>query len=224
MMISPEHYYEEYLRGKTKEQIMSAIRSLKQAMGHLKNTMENPKPVQEKYILPSPNTRLHCTRIYLDRAKQAYIEAGGIYTPSKSEVKSAEFDSNMDFISKITFSIGGFFGGFRVYVAELTDHLFAYAYTNPWDDEEQLIPVDEDDTPVTKETFIAALLNLHIGEWRRNYSTERFGYSVLDGTQWELVFEYNNGQKPVSFSGSNAYPYNFKQFTELFGINDAEDE
>ena len=224
MMISPEHYYEEYLRGKTKEQIMSAIRSLKQTMGRLKNTMENPNSVQEKYTLPSTNTRIHCTRKYLDRARQAYTEAGGIYTPSKSEVKSAEFDSNMDFISKITFSIGGFFGGFRVYVAELTDHLFAYAYTNPWDDEEQLIPVDEDDTPVTKETFIAALLNLHIGEWRRNYSTERFGYWVLDGTQWELVFEYNNGQKPVSFSGSNAYPYNFKQFTELFGINDAEDE
>ena len=200
MMISPEAYYEKYLKGKTKEQIMSAVRSLKQAMGRLKNTMENPKSVQEKYIFPSTNTRLHCTRKYLDRAKQAYIEAGGIYTPSKSDVKSAEFDVNMDFISKITFSIGGFFGGFRIYAAELTDHVCAY--TKLWDDEEPLVLLDEDDAPVTKETFIAALANLHIGEWRRYYSTERFGYSVLDGTQWELVFEYNNGKKPVSFSGS----------------------
>ena len=29
MMISPESYYEEYLKGKTKEQIMTAIRGLK---------------------------------------------------------------------------------------------------------------------------------------------------------------------------------------------------
>lgn len=28
MMISPESYYEEYLKGKTKEQIMTAIRVL----------------------------------------------------------------------------------------------------------------------------------------------------------------------------------------------------
>ena len=30
MMISPESYYEEYLKGKTKEEIMTAIRGLKQ--------------------------------------------------------------------------------------------------------------------------------------------------------------------------------------------------
>lgn len=29
MMINPERYYEEYLKGKTKEQIMTAIRELK---------------------------------------------------------------------------------------------------------------------------------------------------------------------------------------------------
>ena len=39
MMISPEGYYEENLKGKTKDQIMSAIRGLKQEIGLLKNTM-----------------------------------------------------------------------------------------------------------------------------------------------------------------------------------------
>lgn len=33
MMISPETYYEKHLKGKTKEQFMSAIRGLKQYMG-----------------------------------------------------------------------------------------------------------------------------------------------------------------------------------------------
>jgi hypothetical protein len=51
MMISPESYYEEYLKGKTKEEIMTAIRGLKQEIGHLKNSMENP------YNIMSPVSR-----------------------------------------------------------------------------------------------------------------------------------------------------------------------
>lgn len=162
MMISPEGYYEEYLKEKTKEQIMSAIRGLKQEIGRLKNTMESPEFGQEDIVHPSEDTRLNWTREYLERAKQAYIEAGGIYTLSKAEVKATDFDSNMDFISKITFSIGGFFGGYRSYVVELSDEF--KAYTKLWDDEEPIVLLDEDDEPFTRETFLTALDDLHIGE------------------------------------------------------------
>lgn len=222
MMISPEGYYEEYLKGKTKEQIMTAIRGLKQEIGRLKNTMESPDYGQEEIVHPSEDTRLHWTREYLERAKQAYAEVGGTYTLSKSEEKAADFDSNMDFISKIIFSIGGYFGGYRSYVIELSDGL--RAYTKLWEDEEPLVLLDEDDEPFTKETFIAALADLHIGEWRRRYSTQRFGYTVCDGTQWELEFEYYNGHKPVKFDGDNSYPYNFDKFQMLFGIDDTEED
>jgi hypothetical protein len=34
---------------------------------------------------------------------------------------------------------------------------------------------------------------------------QRFGYTVCDGTQWELEFEYNNGHKPVRFDGDNSH-------------------
>jgi hypothetical protein len=158
----------------------------------------------------------------LERAKQAYAEVGGTYTLSKSEEKAADFDSNMDFISKIIFSIGGYFGGYRSYVIELSDGL--RAYTKLWEDEEPLVLLDEDDEPFTKETFIAALTDLHIGEWRRRYSTLRFGYTVCDGTQWELEFEYYNGHKTVKFDGDNSYPYNFDKFQMLFGIDDTEED
>lgn len=222
MMISPEGYYDEYLKGKTKAQIMTAIRGLKQEIGRLKNTMESPDYGQEEILHPSEDTRLHWTREYLERAKQAYAEVGGTYTLSKSEEKAADFDSNMDFISKIIFSIGGYFGGYRSYVIELSDGL--RAYTKLWEDEEPLVLLDEDDEPFTKETFIAALADLHIGEWRRRYSTQRFGYTVCDGTQWELEFEYYNGHKPVKFDGDNSYPYNFDKFQMLFGIDDTEED
>ncbi len=212
MMISPESYYEEYLKGKTKEEIMTAIRGLKQEIGHLKNSMENPYDGMKTVILPSEDTRLHWTREYLDKAKQAYVEAGGTYTLSKSEEKAADFDANMDAICKITFNIGGYFGGYRSYVVELSKEL--KAYTKIW----------EDDEPFTKINFIAALKELHIGEWRRRYTTKRFGFMVLDGTQWELEFEYSNGHKPVRFDGNNSYPYNFDKFQRLFGIDVTEED
>ena len=41
-MISLESYYEEYLKGKTKKEIMTAIRGLKQEIRRLKSTLENP--------------------------------------------------------------------------------------------------------------------------------------------------------------------------------------
>ncbi|MGI6412566.1 MAG: hypothetical protein ACOXZ5_02710 [Syntrophomonadaceae bacterium] len=223
MMISPEGYYEEYLRGKTKEQIMSAIRGLKQEIGRLKNTMEGPDYGVIIVMHPSEDTRLYWTREYLERAKQAYAEAGGIYTLSKSEEKAADFDANMDAICKITFSIGGYFGGYHKYVVELSDEL--KAYIKLWENEEPLVLLDDDSKePFTKDTFIAALKHLHIGEWRRRYSTKRFGYTVCDGTQWALGFEYNNGHKPVRFDGDNSYPYNFDKFQMLFGIDETEEE
>lgn len=69
MMISPEGYYEQYLKGKTKEQIMTAIRGLKQEIGHLKNVMEHPDYGSEAVMHPSESTRLYWTREYLKRAK-----------------------------------------------------------------------------------------------------------------------------------------------------------
>lgn len=223
MMISPESYYEEHLKGKTKEQILTAIRGLKQEIGRLKNTMESQDYGVEMIVHPSEDTRLLCTREYLQRAKQAYAEAGGTYTLSKSEQKAADFDAKIDTICKITISIEGFFGGYRSYIVELTDGL--KAYTKLWEDEEQLSLWDDyNEEPFTKETFISALKNLHIGEWRRRYSTDRFGYMVCDGTQWYLEFEYNNGHKPARVNGDNSYPYNFDKFQMLSGIDNTEEE
>lgn len=224
MMISPDSYYEEYLKGKTKEQIMTAIRGLKQEIGHLKNIMEGPEYSIKEIMHPSEEIRLHWTREYLERARQAYAEAGGTYILSKSEQKAADFDANIEAIFKITFSIGGFFGGYRSYVVELTDEL--KVYTKLWEDEEPISLWDDDnEEPFTKETFMEALRGLYIGEWRRRYSTERFGYTVCDGTQWELEIEYNNGHRPVRFNGDNSYPYNFDKFQMLFGIDvPVEDE
>ena len=91
-MISPEGYYEEYLKGKDAAQIMTAIRGLKKEMGRLKNTMEHPDYNTKVVMCPSEDTQLWCTRLYLERAKEALIAAGGEYAPSKNELKAETFE------------------------------------------------------------------------------------------------------------------------------------
>lgn len=216
MMISPETYYEEYLKGRTAEKILFAIRGLKQEISRLKNNIENPNYLCRRD--PSEDVRLWCTRMYLERAKQALVEASGTYVPSKAELKAEEFNANIPFISKVEFSIGGFFGGFetRTYTIE-GDNIYM-------DDEHSLIfkPSDLGDVEIEemdKDSFLKGLADLHIGEWRRNYDSSRWGDTVLDGTQWHLYIYYSNGRRSVKIEGSNDYPYNFDKLQELLGID-----
>ena len=221
MMICPETYYENNLKGKTAAQILSAIRGLKQEIGHLKNTIENPN--YQCMMHPSEDVRLWCARMYLERAKQALVEAGGTYVPSKAELKAEEFNANIPFISKVEFCIGGFFGGFetRTYTIDGdnihmdVEHSLILKPSNLGDFE-----VEEMD----KDSFLEGLADLHIGEWRKNYSPKRWGYEVLDGTQWHLYIYYSNGSRTVKIDGSNDYPYNFGKLQELFDIEPLGEE
>ena len=223
MMISPESYYEMNLKGKTAEQIMSAIRGLKKEIGHLKNVMEHPDYGSEPIMCPSESTRLWCTREYLERAKIALGEAGVAYTPSQSELKAKAFENNLSAISKIVFSIGGYFGGYETRTVSLDGgDLQVYVQHSLSIEPEE--PTAEFILPVDKDDFLDELSRLYIGEWRSSYNPERFGYVVLDGTQWELEIRYNNEAKPFKSHGSNSFPYNFDEFQKLLGIDTSVEE
>ena len=216
MMISPEGYYEEHLKGKNAEQIMTAIRGLKQEIGHLKNIMERPEYGREPIMHPSESSRLWCTRLYLERVKEALVEAGGTYIPSKAELKVAAFEESIPAICKVVFSIGGFFGGYetRTYFLDEQLHMDVEHSIN-------LKPSNfhiEPDYPISKDEFLEGFRELHIGEWRTKYDLRRFGNMVLDGIQWELEIYFFDGHKTVKIYGDNAYPYNFREFQELLGM------
>ena len=77
-----------------------------------------------------------------------------------------------------------------------------------------VLPSNFDDAEIekmTKDDFLDGIADLHIGEWDKNYSPRRFGYEVLDGTQWHLYIYFSNGIRTVKIEGSNAYPYNFDE-------------
>lgn len=215
MIISHETYYEENLKGKTASQIMSAIRGIKQEIGRLKSTIEHPN--YKCMMLPSEETRIWCNRLYLEQAKKALAKTGGTYTPSKAEEKAAEFDANIPFISKMEFGIGNAFDCFetRTYTIHGDE-----VYSNI----ERSLSLKLSDTEgiqteeMDAESFLDEIKDLHIGEWRRNYDPSRWGYAVLDGTQWHLYTYYSNGRRGVKIEGSNDYPYNFNRLLELFNV------
>lgn len=222
MMISPEGYYELHLKGKNADQIMTTIRGLKQEIGHLKNTMEHPEYGRELIMHPSESTRLWCTRLYLERAKEALVEAGGTYIPSKAEVKVAAFEESIPAICKVVFSIGDFFSGYETRTYTLDEQLHM-------DVEHSVIlkPSNfhiEPDYQIGKDEFLEGLRELHIGEWRSRYDLRRFGYMALDGTRWELEIYFADGHKPVKIHGNNAYPYNFREFQELLGMEPYDED
>ena len=63
------------------------------------------------------------------------------------------------------------------------------------------------------------MADLYLGEWRKNYDPSRFGYAVLDGTQWHLYLYFSNGHKPLKIHGSNDYPYNFDRLLDHLNID-----
>ena len=213
MMICPETFYEMKLKGKTAAEIMTVIRGLKQEIGRLKNIAEHPEYQCLRH--PSEETVIGCSRLYLERAKQALAEAGGEYVPSAAEKEAMDFDANIPYISKVVFSIGGFFNGHETRTYTINgdevymdiEHSIMLKPTN----------IDENE-PWDKDDFLEELKFLHIGEWRKNYNLKRYGCVVMDGTQWDLEIHFNNGKKTIKIYGDNAYPYNFDRLLDLFDV------
>ncbi len=214
MMISPDAYYEMQLKGKSAEDIARKIRGLKNRIGHLKKMIENPNYNLVLHSKPDERTRLECTRLYFERAIAAFEEAGGNYTPSKAEQRAIAFDEELKKIKKITFMIGGFSTGYEIRTITLTeDHLQLWVKNS-------FIPTPtnfyiEPDYPMEKREFLHGLLCIHMGEWLRNCENG----NILDGIQWEITVEYENGRKK-EYSGSNAYPFSFNRFCELVGYRE----
>ena len=120
MMISPETYYEMNLQGKSPKEIMEKIRSLKIQIGQLKRSIEKTDDIVCE-VFPGRLTRLKCDRDYLERAIQAYEEAGGEYVRSKAEQKDHDFNEALDSMSKLVFTIGGFFCGHETRTFTVSD-------------------------------------------------------------------------------------------------------
>ncbi len=213
-MITPGSYYGEDLEGKSKEEIMTVIRRLRRRICGLKRIME--ASYYESRPCPSEYSQLSVARLYLDEAKRALIEAGGEYIPSASEKRDIRFNESIPYIRSIELSVSGFLKG---RFEEITHTVGKESVTVKREGTKiyELSEIEETAFEMKREDFLSALSELHIGEWRKHYDSSRFGYEVVDGTNWQLCIRYGNGRRSIKIEGSNDYPYNFGELLSLLG-------
>lgn len=218
MMISPEMFYEIELKGKSADEIQAKIRGLKNKMGRLKSDIESQKTSFEPVSQPSPATKLACYRLYLARAKQALIDAGGEYTLSQREESIQSFDESLPFIEQINFTYGGYLQGCEQRTLSFSGDNLSLKIDHMRQESNEMEPIFKE-FPSAKMDFLDAFASLHIGEWKSEYNN----YGVLDGSFWSLEIRFNNGHKTVRKTGSNAFPYNFYDFYELMRCEENDD-
>ena len=97
MMINPEQYYEDNLKGKTAQEIRARIRALKARITRIKRKIENADDITQIIMNSNQETQMAYTRSYLERAKQALVEAGETYKPSKTEQKADAFNASLSY-------------------------------------------------------------------------------------------------------------------------------
>ena len=211
MMVSPEWYYEEYLKGKTAAEIMTKIRSLKKEIGHLKRILEDPSyPNREWAIHPSESVQLSCTKQYLEYAKKALAEAGGAYPLSQTDIKVASFNERLVSLKQLDFRVFEFLGQSSAKTITIEPDVLVLSQ------EELFYPdgIDSVEYQCEASDFIRMLQSFELGGWRRKYDTYRYGMVVMDGTSWELKLVFSDGSPSVRFTGDNAFPYNYTELVE----------
>lgn len=207
MMPSPYSVYEE-LKTKSDEEVIKEIKKFKREISQLKKAIELPI-IDILLTRPSPETQILCIHEYIDEAKRLLRERGVEYKPTKAEQRALEFNEKLAELDEIFIVRDGFFKGRKQYLISCEEQYQTVIYTNR---------SAVDNIPFgwviakDKQSFIAELEKLYIGEWKSNYYME-----ALDGEQWKIEFDFCDGTKRT-FNGSNAYPYNFNALMCFLGI------
>ena len=213
MMIGPEAYYDERLKGKKAGEIEKEIRRLRREISRLKKVIEHPRYFRD--TCPSEDTVIWCDRLYLERAKQALVDEGGVYIPTAAEKRADRFQADIPHICKLELSIWRFDGEMKRRSYTVCGGEIRLDITDPSD----VLDTELYDEDMDRDGLLSSVAELHIGEWRSHYDPSRFGYEALDGESWELTVRYSGGRRSRKFSGSNSYPYNFGDLTALFCID-----
>ena len=241
MMISPQGFVEEQLKGKSSNEIERVIDSFKKRIRELKRKLENPCE-SDVFVCPHPKTQISMCFDYIKAAREyLYDQTGELYM-SKADERAVAFSNQLENIEMIELDISSFGSiSFPQIVRFLDDEVLIYEkpYSEVLEDDIQLykkikksgieeFKIDFLKSAIfklldyDKQGFLQDFDRLNIGAWRNHYNTRRFGYEVLDGTQWCLTITYLDGKKK-EYSGSNSYPYNFDELCDLFEIK-MEDE
>ena len=210
IVISPEEYFQKYLKDKNEKEILKQIQKIKRKINKLKRTIEE-KNIAEAHSFPKIESQISCNRLYLREGIKALENLGEIYTPSRLELKSFKFNENIKNISSLCFSIGGYFDGYNIYNIDLTSAEAKITVSHSFSPLSEDINFDSKTFYINKEKFLKKLKSFYIGEWKRYYCQPE----ICDGTQWDLTIKFTNEIKVLKYGGDNGFPYNFAEFKKF---------
>ncbi len=214
--LSAEEFYEKKLKGKTPEEILKTIAGLKRKKARLKRVLESPEGYNAEPHDWQSEADLHNARVYIDRAKQALKDMGSPYVPTEREKEEEKFNYYALYIKKITLSltppgksrtdyVSVFNGGGcwceQLVVKRVTPEGFSMNYTS------KFVP-----------GFLRDIRDMYVCEWRRRYSSSRFGKNAGPGLKWRLAVYLDEDEKPFVSEGNGAFPYNFSSVTDLLEV------
>ena len=210
MMISPEEYFQKYLKDKNEKEILKQIQKIRRKINKLKKIIEE-KNIAEAHSFLNIESQISYNRLYLKEVIKALESLGKIYTPSRLELKSFKFNENIKNISSLYFSIGGYFDGYNIYNIDITSAEAKITISHSFSPLSEDINFDSKTFYINKEKFLKKLKSFYIGEWKRYYCQPE----ICDGTQWDLTIKFTNEIKVLKYGGDNGFPYNFAEFKKF---------
>ena len=210
IVISPEEYFQKYLKDKNEKEILKQIQKIKRKINKLKRIIEE-KNIAEAHSFPNIELQISYNRLYLKEGVKALENLGKIYTPSRLELKSFKFNENIKNISSLCFSIRGYFDGYNIYNIDLTSAEAKITVSHSFSPLSEDINFDSKTFYINKEKFLKKLKSFYIGEWKRYYCQPE----ICDGTQWDLTIKFTNEIKVLKYGGDNGFPYNFAEFKKF---------
>ena len=202
-MFDPEAYYESELKGKTYRELHLVLFDLHQEFQSLKRKLEDPTIPADDPLVLTKDEVIAEYREKMALAIKAYEEIGYKYEPVKFEENDREFSEALEILGQMEFFM---------HQPDTEDTRIVYSVI--WNTVIKKAFVDDvlifKDESITRAEFLAALRELHIGEWDASYD----GSDVADlGVVWRLKFNLENGER-FKYQGRNKAPYNFDKLIE----------
>ena len=208
MLLSPERYKETYLLGKDADGVKREIDALRRGIANLKHKIESPSFVLDETGRAGYEAELSAAREYLSAAKAALYELCAESYESEEESAARFINERLSSVRAVDLTIG-------VYLT--MRHTLTIA------GDEAVLRVSElhgDNVEVRMESerVIEAISALCLGEWRDAYLPEQYGCFMSEPERWHVRIEFSDGGAPLFYDGVGVYPYNFKAFCHVMGV------
>ena len=214
MHLRNEHYL-QYIKGQNERTLTLHMLKLQ------KEKIRVVRKFEQRQMGAVPNLSVEDLNIiqhyrwYLDDTLLALANLGQNYTLNQTEQKARLFQEKIPEISRLGFYIGGYLGGIEKYEVEINRDKARMTYS--LSDTNSISPfILMEPDYLCKEVFFHFVESIYMGEWKQEYEHTQKNVRRLSNTLWGVEVSYADKSEKISFSGFNAFPYNFNQFLHFF--------